>query len=65
MLHPRLARSQNKWISGVCGGIAEWVGWDPLLVRLLFVAITVSTKFIGGIIVYLVLWLAMPKNQTY
>ena len=32
----RLRKSRNRIIAGVCGGIAEWLGWDPTLVRVLY-----------------------------
>jgi phage shock protein C len=57
-----LTRSRSqRIIAGVCGGIAEWLGWDPTVVRILYVlASTLSVAF-PGIIVYLVLWLVMPQ----
>lgn len=61
----RLLRStSNKWIAGVCGGIADYFGWNADMLRLVWVVLTVSTVFCGGII-YLVLWLIMPKDNTY
>ncbi|MCR5179694.1 MAG: PspC domain-containing protein [Bacteroidaceae bacterium] len=58
----RLTRSrQNKWIAGICGGIAEYFGWDAELLRLIWVVLTIGTAFCGGI-VYLVLWLIMPQD---
>ncbi|MBO4801330.1 MAG: PspC domain-containing protein [Bacteroidaceae bacterium] len=62
MTQERLVRSRNnKWIAGVCGGIAEYFGWNAELLRLIWVVLTVSTMFCGGII-YLVLWLIMPQD---
>ena len=52
---------QNKWIAGVCGGIAEWLGWDPILVRVLYVVGSVVSVAFPGIVVYLILWVIMPK----
>ncbi len=55
-------RSQrHRIIAGVCGGIAEALGWSPLLVRMLFV---VGSFFpiLPGFIVYLVLWVLVPKT---
>jgi phage shock protein PspC (stress-responsive transcriptional regulator) len=46
----------------VCGGIAEWLGWSPLLVRVLFVVIG-ALPFLSGILVYLVLWLVVPADD--
>jgi phage shock protein C len=57
-----LQRSRrNKMIAGVCGGIAEWLGWDPTIVRILYVVVSVVSAAFPGILAYLVLWLIMPK----
>ncbi len=57
-----LERSRrNRMIAGVCGGIAEWRGWDPTVVRLLYVVISIVSVAFPGILVYLLLWIIMPK----
>ena len=57
-----LRRSRrHRIVAGVCGGIAEWLGWSPLLVRVLFVVIG-ALPFLSGILVYLVLWLLVPAE---
>lgn len=39
----RLKKSRtDKMITGVCGGIAEYLGWDPTIVRIIFVITTFS-----------------------
>lgn len=48
-------------IAGVCGGIAEWLGWSPTWVRLLFILISILSVAFPGIIVYIILWIVMPK----
>jgi phage shock protein PspC (stress-responsive transcriptional regulator) len=56
-----LTRSRShRILAGVCGGIAEWLGWDPTVVRILYVLVSVLSVAFPGIIVYLVLWLVMP-----
>ncbi|WP_063063866.1 PspC domain-containing protein [Nocardia violaceofusca] len=57
----RLTRSTtDKWIGGVCGGLAEYFGWNANVIRLLFV---LSCLLPGPqFIVYLVLWLIIPKQ---
>ncbi|MDH5254577.1 MAG: PspC domain-containing protein [Gammaproteobacteria bacterium] len=58
---PRLRRSRsNKMIAGVCGGFAEWMDWDPTLVRLAYVLLSILSAAFPGILVYLVLWLVTP-----
>jgi phage shock protein C len=62
---PRLRRSRtDKMIAGVCGGIAEWAGWDPTLVRLAYVLISILSAAFPGLLVYLVLWLVTPPADT-
>lgn len=59
----RLLRSrQDRWIGGVCGGLAEYFGWDPNLVRLAFV---LSILLPGPqFLVYLVLWVVIPRASA-
>lgn len=57
-----LRRSRrHRIVAGVCGGLAEWLGWRPLLVRVLFVLIG-ALPFLSGILVYAVLWLLIPEE---
>ncbi len=61
----RLHRSRsNRMLAGVCGGLAEWLGWDPTLVRILYVVVSVVSAAFPGLLVYLVLWLVMPERQN-
>jgi phage shock protein C len=53
----------NKVIAGVCAGVAEFLGWSPRLVRVLWVILTPTTIFAGGVL-YLLLWLLMPEDQA-
>ena len=62
MASPGLKRSRNRVIAGVCGGIAEWLGWSPTLVRILFVLVSVLSAAFPGLLVYVVLWIVMPKR---
>ena len=66
MLSPRkpLARSgRHRMIAGVCGGIAEWLGWDVTLVRVLYVVVSIFSAAFPGILVYIILMLVMPMSQ--
>jgi len=61
----RLHRSRsNRMIAGVCGGLAEWLGWDPTLVRILYIVVSVVSAAFPGILAYLVLWLVMPERSS-
>jgi len=57
----KLKKSSNKFIFGVCAGIAEYLGWDISIVRLLFFLGTFAT---GSLLlwVYLILAIIMPKE---
>jgi phage shock protein C len=55
-----LARSKDKVIAGVCGGIAESFGWSPTMVRIAYVIISILSVAFPGILFYLVLWVLMP-----
>ena len=57
-----LTRPRNgKVIAGVCAGLAERFGWSVFMVRLLFVLSIILPG--SQVIVYLVLWLLMPKRD--
>jgi phage shock protein C len=59
----RLALSKNNAVlGGVCGGFAEFLGWDPTLVRIGFVLVSIFSAAFPGILVYLILWLIMPRS---
>jgi len=57
-----LRSREQRLLGGVCGGIAEWLGWSPTSVRLLYVAVSVLSAAFPGILVYLVLWVLMPER---
>jgi len=50
----------DRMIAGVMGGIARRLGWDPTLLRVLFVIVSIASAAFPGILVYLILWLLMP-----
>jgi phage shock protein C len=59
MQNKRLYRSTNdKMIAGVCGGLADFFGLDPSLVRLVFVLMAVLGGH--GVLIYIILWLIVP-----
>lgn len=62
--HPprRLTRSStDKMIGGVCGGLAEYAGLDPTLVRVLAV-VALCFGFPAILIGYFVAWAIMPRG---
>ncbi len=54
---------QHKILGGVCGGIAEWLDWDPTLVRILYVIGSILSAGFPGTIVYIILWVLMPMGS--
>jgi phage shock protein C len=57
-----LVRSRrNRMIAGVCAGLAQWLGWDPTLVRVLYVLLSICSAAFPGILVYIIFWLVMPE----
>jgi len=61
MTNRRLIKSRNKVIAGVCGGIAEYFGFDYTITRLIYALLTIFTAF-AGVIVYIILWILMPDR---
>lgn len=57
MQNKKLYRSRiNRWVAGVCGGLGEYFGIDPIIFRLLIL-------FTGaGFGAYIILWLFVPEN---
>lgn len=61
---PGLKRSRDqRMIAGVCGGIAEWLGWSATATRLIFVLASILSVAFPGILVYLILWIVMPERD--
>lgn len=59
----RLFRSKsNRVIAGVCGGIGEYSGIDPVVIRLIWLLLTVFTGFFPGILAYIIAWLIIPEK---
>ncbi|MCP4897938.1 MAG: PspC domain-containing protein [bacterium] len=50
-------------IAGVCGGLAEWLDWTPTNVRILYVIVSILSAAFPGILVYIILWAVMPRED--
>jgi phage shock protein PspC (stress-responsive transcriptional regulator) len=60
-----LRRSRtNRQIAGVVGGLAEYLGMDPTLLRVIYVIGSIVSAAFPGILVYLLLWLLIPEADT-
>jgi phage shock protein PspC (stress-responsive transcriptional regulator) len=57
---PKLVRSRDRMIAGVCAGLAEYLGWPVTRVRILYVLVSVLSAAFPGTLVYIILWFVMP-----
>ena len=56
--------SDNKQLSGVCGGISEYFNLDPTIVRLGWVLMTLVTGIAPGVIAYIIAAAIMPTKVS-
>lgn len=55
--------SADSKIAGVCGGIGEYFGVDPTIVRLIWLALSVFPGgIVGGVVAYLLAWIVIPVS---
>ena len=59
----RLER-QDGMVAGVCGGIAAYLGWSPIIIRLIFLFLMLPGG-LPGLLPYIILWIIMPKRRDY
>lgn len=60
---PLVRSRKDRMIAGVCGGIAQWLGWNSTAVRVLYVLLSISSAAFPGILVYIILALVMPLEE--
>lgn len=61
----RLYRSgKDKLVGGVCGGIAEYLEVDPVLIRLIW-AVAVFLLYGTGVLLYIIAWIIIPRNPEH
>ena len=60
-MNKRLTRSNDRVWAGVCGGIAEYLDFDPVMVRIAYAFLTLFTAF-SGLIFYFVLWIKVKQS---
>ena len=59
----KLLRSKkNRVIAGVCGGIGEYLGIDPTVIRLFWVLFTFLSVGVG-LIAYIIAWILIPEKK--
>jgi phage shock protein C len=59
-----LRSRDDRIIAGICGGFAKSLGWSSTKVRILYVILSVISAAFPGILVYLILWIAMPEDPV-
>jgi len=60
----RYKRSDDRYLAGVCGGIAEYHKISPWVVRILWTVLTLLSIMIPGLIIYIIFWSGMqPPNE--
>ena len=59
--NPLRRSRQHRMIAGVCGGLAEWLGWDPTVLRIVYVVVSIVSAAFPGILAYVILWILMPE----
>ena len=61
MAKKKLVRSANKVLAGVCGGLAEYLGMDITLARIIYAVLTVCSAAFPGVLIYIIMLLVMPE----
>ena len=57
----KLYRSKkDRWVAGVCGGLAEYLDIDPIVIRLIAFLLVLSAG--GGLLIYIIAWLIVPEE---
>lgn len=60
-MNENLKKSKKKIFCGVCGGLAEYLDTDPVIIRL--IALLLVFYGLSGVIVYIILALSMPSDE--
>lgn len=60
----RFYRSRNRVIGGVLAGFAKHINANVMLVRLLYVLISIFSAGFPGILVYIIFWIITPEEPT-
>jgi len=60
--HRMYRDTDNRVIGGVCSGMGAYWNIDPVIVRILFIALTLAGGL--GILVYLILYIVIPEAKT-
>ena len=59
----KLNRStDDRWLGGVCGGLAQYFNIDAILIRILFIILGLIG--LGGVLLYVILWIIIPEQPS-
>lgn len=58
----RLYRSQNKVLGGVLAGFAEYFSVDVVLIRVIYVLLSLFSAGFPGLLVYIIFWIVTPEK---
>ena len=59
----KLSRStDDRWLGGVCGGLAQYFNIDAILIRILFIILGLIG--LGGVLLYVILWIIIPEQPS-
>lgn len=64
MTHPIRRSTNDRWIAGVIGGLAEYLGIPATALRFLYVVVSIMSAAFPGMLVYLILWIALAKDTA-
>ena len=62
MAAERFYRSRDRVLGGVLSGFAEYLNIDKMLVRLVYVLVSLFSAAFPGILVYLIFWIVTPEK---
>ncbi len=61
--NPLVRSKEHRIIAGVCGGLADWLGWDPTVLRIVYIIVSLVSAAFPGFIAYILLWILMPEER--
>ena len=63
-IHDDIRRTtKDKWVGGVFGGLGKFFDIEPIILRILFIMLTIVFSFIVPIIIYIFLWVLIPPYK--
>ena len=55
----------HRMLGGVCGGVADYFGIDPTIIRLLYLVLSVFTAGFPGLLLYILCLFVIPNDPGY